>query len=1079
MKCWCVVLAVGACGWVGGEPAHAAPSALDKPAFTATPSELLAAAEAVTEGDAPVVVLRREEELSLDDQDRTTRRSRWVYVMLSDDVTGGWNLVGKAWNSAYQDPPSIRARAIYPGGKVIEAGPAQIETVAVYGQDSETVWYSRAPVRGGPGTVVEYEIVVRDKTTRSTMGTLDQLALDISFPTLSSRVSISAPVARQPSHAAPLLPAGIRPASTTAAGRQTWTYELGALPVPSEELFVPDDIVVAPTFVISTGRSWNAVARDARGLLERRIAEGPVAVPAALPRTATLEAVRAIAGWLHARVRTTGACLGDRALDAAPPAKTLARRAGGCMDKALLLLALLRDAGVRADLALVSTEGRDVIDPALAGLGPFEHPVVRAWVGDRAVWIDASAELALPGELPGELQGRPALVLAEDATAPTETPRSSSSDNQHREVRTYQLSELGPATRVQVVQQWSGALAERRRVELRDRGVDAARERFDEVAAVELGGVLGRVHTTRSAELAAPLQATFEVARAHMFTTGLERIEIDLRVAGVVGDARAVLLSDSWPEPGKRRQPLTWRVPHVSELEHRFVVPMGFERPALPPGQTHALGPARLTETYRMDGDAIVVALRFDTGKPRMAATEAAEMRRAFQAIAERKVHLVLENTALRLSREGKPREALAELQRQLARHPREAAHQIQLATVLVEHGMGAAARRAARKAAALEPKRPESHAVLGWVLQHDTLGRLHGFDHDRAGALAALARARALQPDHVGASEVQADLLQRDARGVAFGPGSDPRAASNAWAAAFEATDEPRYGMSRAIALWRAGHAGEAEEVLRVLPATKERDALLVAVIATARGAKAAVDEAAKLGGSASRSTLEAAAAGLVFARRYDEIRALLGKGGGALGLALPADVVARLQRVDLAPADPRHAFLDMMRILSKPDHQTAVFWDEATEAALRQFLRTEDLRMRAIAGYGDDVARDILAATSRMELDGNEATWRLRATVHGRHYVVYLALDGGRAKVVSATGMWKASGRHLLRLLARGDEATAARMVDWLAEAEPQGISKMWGAGKPRDRDAIAVIAAIAAGASEVERIAPNQDR
>src|SRR5262249_50736986 len=162
----------------------------------------------------------------------------------------------------------------------------------------------------------------------------------------------------------------------------------------------------------------------------------------------------------------------------------------------------------------------------------------------------------------------------------------------------------------------------------------------------------------------------------------------------------------------------------------------------------------------------------------------------------------------------GKPREAIAEIERLIRLHPTEALHQTQLAHILLLSGMGNAARRAARKAIELEPTNADAHVVLGWTLWHDTLGRDYGFDHDRAGAITELKKARTLDPKHVGAAVELARLLERSPSGLVYQADADLKGAAAAWrdAQKLEASEEHQLGLLRVL-FW-AGELAEAEQV-------------------------------------------------------------------------------------------------------------------------------------------------------------------------------------------------------------------------------------------------------------------------
>src|SRR5262249_62388968 len=102
-----------------------------------------------------------------------------------------------------------------------------------------------------------------------------------------------------------------------AGGRETWSYEIAALPPRLDhEIEVPEDAVASSYVGVSTGASWEVVARAYRKLLDHQIAEGPFELPAELPHAASAEAVDAITAWVHHPVHRPGGDL-DPALRAA------------------------------------------------------------------------------------------------------------------------------------------------------------------------------------------------------------------------------------------------------------------------------------------------------------------------------------------------------------------------------------------------------------------------------------------------------------------------------------------------------------------------------------------------------------------------------------------------------------------------------------------------------------------------------------------------------------------------------------------------------------------------------------------
>jgi hypothetical protein len=70
--------------------------------------------------------------------------------------------------------------------------------------------------------------------------------------------------------------------------------------------------------------------------------------------------------------------------------ETWERRFGDCKAKTALLLAVLRELGIRGEAALVNSSGGDGTNERLPTPGAFDHVLVRATVGGTSYWLDGS-----------------------------------------------------------------------------------------------------------------------------------------------------------------------------------------------------------------------------------------------------------------------------------------------------------------------------------------------------------------------------------------------------------------------------------------------------------------------------------------------------------------------------------------------------------------------------------------------------------------------------------------------------------------------------------------------------------------
>lgn len=70
--------------------------------------------------------------------------------------------------------------------------------------------------------------------------------------------------------------------------------------------------------------------------------------------------------------------------------QTWSRRFGDCKAKTALLLALLRELGIKAEPVLVNSKGGDGINQRLPNPSLFDHVLVRAFVAGRYYWLDGT-----------------------------------------------------------------------------------------------------------------------------------------------------------------------------------------------------------------------------------------------------------------------------------------------------------------------------------------------------------------------------------------------------------------------------------------------------------------------------------------------------------------------------------------------------------------------------------------------------------------------------------------------------------------------------------------------------------------
>ena len=599
---------------------------LDKPAFTATPAELLAAAAAAPAPGHDVIVLRDDATYTYDAGGRLTRRYHVVFAVLTQAGADDWESPWCEWYASHQQRPTLRARVVAPDGSVAVVAPAQVQDAPAVGTSGNAasdrhVMHAQLPPLV-VGAVVDYEYVVVDRAPRSTSGVVTRVDLGRDVPTRHAVVTIVAPTGH-PVTVATRGPALAAPVTRTANGLTTTVYQARDLRAFDEVAVVdaPPDYLAQPSIGITTGASWAAVADGYRALVDGEVGAGlapPPELIAATPRAT----VDRIVAWMHARVRYTDIDLGDTARAPAAPADTLARGFADDQDLATLLVALLRGAGIPAEVALLAHGGRPDVDPRLPGLGDFDHAVVRAQVGGQALWIDPTEPRLAAGALATRDQGRCALVIAPGTRAPVTTPASQARDNLIREVRDYHLREYGWPT-VTMTTELRGPLAAELRAYFDDTDPADVDAWLHDHVAHEFAGTFRGVTTVGRDDPTAPLALVVEVTDARSVAFERSAQTATLSRAATFGRLPEILRDDGAAATvAARRVDYVWAPPHVYEVENRLVLPPGYAVPDLPATETRPLGTMTLTTTYARRGDAYVVTYRLDTGPRRISADQ-------------------------------------------------------------------------------------------------------------------------------------------------------------------------------------------------------------------------------------------------------------------------------------------------------------------------------------------------------------------------------------------------------------------------------------------------------------------------
>ncbi|PKN57126.1 MAG: hypothetical protein CVU56_12610 [Deltaproteobacteria bacterium HGW-Deltaproteobacteria-14] len=868
-------------GTSGLPPAVAAAKGPSTPDLLATPpltlpvSELLAIANAVTApSDEDVEYILDATQDTCDGAGLCTRVERTVFRPLTVRGVDWTDTLSARWKPDYGERPELRARVVTADGRELLLDPKVLSEQPVAASDDVYTDYRKltAHLPGvAPGVVVETVTTRVERKPAYRSGRLFVYSQDAPHPTRRVVFELSVPseVPLRWRHVGRTAAKGLAPKESRADGRSTLRID-GA---PERRPWPVADTPERPSWswiVVGTAPSWEAVAGEyadivAKVLAGPGVSDAVAALAAEIAGDATdpNALVGRVHAWMGAHLHYTGISLGDGAWTPTAPPEVVRRAFGDCKDLATLFVALLRARGVPAEVALVRTARHLDPQPEVPALSWFDHAIVFL-PGPTPRWIDPTASHLAPGTLSSSIAGRSALVARTGERGLSPLPPAAASDG-WAEVREVRLHRDGPADLVE------STLA---------MGTSAGNLRwwYEGTRADERPGywmtyaesVYGEVAAARRADLGgyAPVVDPFSISLA---IDGLERValevgegEVRVSVGGLLdGLAEALRAPFKEATADDRRWRARWlerevpldlgRVERTS-VTWRVVLPHGVvvaEEPKLPSG--FEVGPVRFSATTSRDGDAVLVQYGLEIRSNQIDAKDVAALHKALVGLGESSVPvLTVKPEVTALLDAGDIGGALRRARALVAEAPDEQVTRRWFVSALIDAGLVDAAKREAHAMSERWPAESFPHALLGYVLLYDGLGRPFAPGWDCVGAQRELRAGLAADPDNLPGHRWLAQALAHDP-GAPDGAAPDARVtealiAELAWLAAHDNHDMAGF---YATVLMRSGRAKEAIPVLAAAPASPLRDRVWLSALALSEGVPAALVKHAALGGS------------------------------------------------------------------------------------------------------------------------------------------------------------------------------------------------------------------------------------
>ncbi|MBI3474419.1 MAG: hypothetical protein HY010_01710 [Acidobacteria bacterium] len=793
-----------------------------------------------------------------------------------------------------------------------------------------------------------------------------------------------------------------------------------------------------PGIMFTTGTSWQSVATEyARQTEEKlRLADVQPLMSKIEGRQKSREKlIRSIVAVLHNNVRYTGVEFNESSLIPQFPAETLKRRYGDCKDKAALLVAMLRSAGIAANLALLeSGPGLDV-DPDLPGMGVFDHAIVYvpASGSDPEIWIDATSQYSQVGILPWADYGRHALVVSAGTNKLTQTPELTADRVIHRESREFTMAEYGPAKIVETNEDIGPGDADSRDYYLGDsKQLRKQAEKY--VSDMYLADSLTSLERGNLADLEKQGLVTY-IASGRRGNTYLDSATMAIRIEGLFSSLPTFFRTaedkqNEKADAANGEKPRTadwWINPFTSEWNYKVIAPLGFKVRALPPDKTEPIGSLTLSQKYssNSDGTIVTAVLRMENAQRRLTVAEAKLLRDAVVKASNRDaIFINFDHVGHSLLASGNIKEGLASYEKIAAQHPKEALHKAQLARALLAAGLAERARTVALEGTQLEPNSFIAFNTLGHVLKHDLVGRImkHGMDYK--GAVAAYRKAITLDPKDKDTRADLALLLEYDAEGVRYNDIVSLKQSVEVLRDLKKLDEEfeRSYEDNILYDLWYTGDYDGILAYAATLPATEVRKGLIVAATTLRESTEVALKKSLEMtpNDQSRNKILDNAAAVLIRARKYPEAAAILSAAASEQGDEPRTRRVAIVSKtrpyteVSVDPSKPSSVVLRLFgQLLSGtmklPEYKSMLYGGVQSNGELPDEKQFQELMSKLkvqLSATGSPLVNiaDTVVSNMRCTVDGDDASgYKLTIESPGAAaQEFFVAREGGEYKIL-----------------------------------------------------------------------------
>lgn len=382
---------------------------------------------------AGALILYCDEKMEVSPQNTQVSSLHYVIKILNERGKESFSESQISYDSTYEKVELEYARTIKPDGTVVEVGSRHIRDVSKY---LNFPLYSNARVyiisfpEIAEGSTIEYKVKIHRNQLINKKDFIVDYPLQSQEPIIAANFSITLPKERA-LHIKTLneryndFGANLKPDIQEQGKRLIYSWQFKNIPQIIPESSMPPSVQINPAMLISTFSSWQEIYGWWWKLAEDKIKADAAIKEKVSELTKNQDSqedkIKAIYNFCAQKIRYVAVEYGQAGYEPHSASDIFKNKYGDCKDQAVLLVAMLKEAGLLAWPVLIPTKESYNLNEDFPAVF-FNHCIAAVSLNNKTVFLDPTAETCSFGNLPAGDQERIVLIFTEEGYKIEKTP---------------------------------------------------------------------------------------------------------------------------------------------------------------------------------------------------------------------------------------------------------------------------------------------------------------------------------------------------------------------------------------------------------------------------------------------------------------------------------------------------------------------------------------------------------------------------------------------------------------------------------------------------------------------------------